>query len=317
MAIRYEEACEGVAVFYLGDGTHCSTVFALGTPDNYILIDSLTDPVVPELTEVMHAHGYKSGGGRALIVSHGHADHFGGACRLSRYADCPVWAHPGSAFVIEDPDDYFAGRGSICRSDRRDAKDQLRHMIGEPVRVERLLRDGDTVDCPGLGSLDVHHMPGHERGLITLFEKRARLAFTGDLVQAGFDSGDNWLGLVPDPERQQDSLARLKALDPAMLFKGHRRHRVGDDIAKDIESSRCRVAAVCEALLEEIREVGELTLSQAVRAAFRRVLHREERAAAPYAGVTVNGALCWLSRQGRIKLTHELTWRAWPGIEDG
>lgn len=90
---------------------------------------------------------------RAIVVTHHHPDHIGGARVLSRELGLPVWAHEETAARIDVP-------------------------------VSRYLADGDEIILAGLRDdrWRVLHTPGHAPGHLCLYEVRSRSVVVGDMV---------------------------------------------------------------------------------------------------------------------------------------
>src|SRR5208337_2097236 len=106
----------------------------------------------------------------------------------------PIWAHLYTAVQMEDPWGNFVAVGSHGTNTSVADWDAFRANAGEPVRVDRILREGDVIEHAGM-KLQVLHTPGHDRGEIVLYEPARHWVFTGDLVQGGMDSYNSWLGL--------------------------------------------------------------------------------------------------------------------------
>lgn len=92
MAFPFHNAFEGVSYVAIPASGITSNIFLVGLPDDYLVIDSGTDPTAGELIATLEAHGYQAGGAAALIVTHGHPDHYGGARALQRWCGAEVWA---------------------------------------------------------------------------------------------------------------------------------------------------------------------------------------------------------------------------------
>ena len=89
----------------------------------------------------------------AIVATHHHPDHVGGAALLSRELGLPVWAHEETASRIDVP-------------------------------VARRLADGDAITLAGPReqAWQVLHTPGHAPGHVCLFEPRSKTAIVGDMV---------------------------------------------------------------------------------------------------------------------------------------
>ncbi len=306
--LRLEEQLRGVGMVAIPAAGITTNVYVLGRPDDYLIVDCGTDSQAGRVVAALEGAGFLAGKGRAVVPTHGHGDHFGGAAKISAWSGAPVWAHPAAAVQVEDHWGQFAARGDIGIDSSEKAWEGFKQWAGEEVRVERMLREGDELDIPGGGKLRVLHCPGHERGLITLHDAERKLAFCGDLVQGGYNCSANWLGLIPDPVRQRRSLERLRALELERLFKGHRAPVSGDLVARDIDAALARLDRIRDAALESLRERSPETLAELTRKVFVKVLEMERADSPTYALKTVGGFLAELRRAGRVTRAPDLTW---------
>jgi glyoxylase-like metal-dependent hydrolase (beta-lactamase superfamily II) len=132
---------------------------------------------------------------RGILVTHHHADHWGGVARLRERFDVPVYAHAWTAPKV-GADTPLAG--------------------GETIELapETLPRGGARP-----WRLEVLHTPGHTPGHLALYERVSGTLVAGDLV-----SGLSTVVVDPPEGDMADyvaSIRRLSALEATLLLPGH------------------------------------------------------------------------------------------------
>jgi len=104
-----------------------------------------------------------------ILLTHGHADHAGGATQLSNILDIPIIGpHEEDLFLLQSLEEQgrmFGMEASNCIP-------------------QQWLRDGDEVIL-GEALLSVFHCPGHTPGHIVFFNKDSKLAIVGDVLFRG------------------------------------------------------------------------------------------------------------------------------------
>jgi glyoxylase-like metal-dependent hydrolase (beta-lactamase superfamily II) len=142
-------------------------------------------------------------GVRQCATTHHHEDHSGNHGLLARDLGIIPLAHalavPRLAQVDADPLLY-----------RR-----MAWGVRVPVRVEAL---GDRLETPRF-RFDVIHTPGHAADHVVLFERERGWLFSGDLYLA---PRLRYLRADEDVYAMMDSLRRVLALEPRLLFCQHR-----------------------------------------------------------------------------------------------
>lgn len=197
--LRPREISSSVGMFpaltpTLAPATHTNS-YALGGRE-VVLVEPAT-PYDDERREwVAWAKGLASQGREltAIVVTHHHEDHVGGATFLAKKLGLPLWAH--DLTVARLPDDAKA-------------------------LVARRLNDGDTFTLRGPRDEEWHvlHTPGHAPGHVCLHEPHARTLVVGDMVASVgtilIAPGDG------DMQLYLQQLERLAALDGFVALPAH------------------------------------------------------------------------------------------------
>ena len=186
---------EGIRVFpllapTLPPATHTNAL-VLGNGELLVV-----DPGSPEVRQYARLlallAGYKAEGKRvkAVVVTHHHQDHLGGAKAVKDRLGVPLWCHARTA----------------------------ERLAFSP---ERLLEDGERLTLAGdpVMNFKVLHTPGHAPGHLCLVDEASKAAIVGDMV-----SGLGTVVIDPadgDMAEYLKQLARLKAWPVGTIYPAH------------------------------------------------------------------------------------------------
>ncbi len=181
--------------------------YLITTPEGHILHDTGTADMHALIVSNIEKLGFNVQDVRVIISSHAHWDHVEGHAAMKRVTGAQVVALGGDALALESGHDNSA----------------LGARGWEPVAVDRVVDDGDTVTLGGV-TLRALWVGGHTQGatmwMTTVQEGGTTysIAFRGgEIPNAGVELFNNprHAAVVADTQR---TLRRLKELEPPDLF---------------------------------------------------------------------------------------------------
>jgi glyoxylase-like metal-dependent hydrolase (beta-lactamase superfamily II) len=188
---------------YSGPGDCCCYLIEAGSGGSVLVDAGLgTDPVA--LQQNIEATGHRVEDILALVLTHCHIDHIGGAPPIIDASGCDVVAHAADAGAIEEGDDLRTAARA--------------YGVNAPqIEVTRRVdADGVALDY-GTAHIIAIHTPGHTPGSISLqmrTEERT-LIFAQDV------HGPFYRDFGSDIDAWRRSMERLIAIGPDVLLEGH------------------------------------------------------------------------------------------------
>jgi metallo-beta-lactamase class B len=205
-ALKWEEPAEPIKIvgplYFVG--TKGLGVFLFTTSEGHILMNTGMPSSGPMIVASLRELGIKPEDIKMMINGHAHIDHAGAFAYLKQQF--------GARLAVMQDD--VAAMESGDRDDFKYAND----FVYPPVKVDRILRDGDAIKM-GEVLLTAYHTPGHTRGATTWI---ASIAVDGKAYViafpdgAGFNPGyrlaknPSYPGIADDYRRTHHRLEMLK-----------------------------------------------------------------------------------------------------------
>jgi len=144
--------------------------YLVTTPKGNILINSDLEANVPMIKASIEKLGFKFNDTKILLISHAHWDHDAGSALVKEAT--------GATYMVMDRDVSVVESGGKTDFQYGGASPYT------PVKVDRVLHDGDKVELGGT-TLVAHLTPGHTKGCTTWTMKVAEGGKTYDVVIIG------------------------------------------------------------------------------------------------------------------------------------
>lgn len=131
-------------------GTYELASYLIVTEKGHILINTGLQSSAPMIKANIAALGFKLSDIKILLNTQAHYDHLGAMAEIKRMTGAKLMIDQGDAQVVADggQSDYLDG-GSNC--------------LFAPIKVDRILHNGDTIALGSTKLVMLHH-PGHTKG---------------------------------------------------------------------------------------------------------------------------------------------------------
>ncbi|HPI46859.1 MAG TPA: subclass B3 metallo-beta-lactamase [Hyphomonadaceae bacterium] len=152
-------------IYYVG--TEGLGAYLFTGPKGHVLLDGATPQGAPIIEANIAKLGFKLSDVKILLNSHAHFDHSGGLAQLKKDTGAELAVMDGDVSAIEGG--FYLGSESN------------KAMGAPPVKVDRVLKDGDKVVLDGI-ELTANLTPGHSKGCTSWGAKTTEGGKTYDVL---------------------------------------------------------------------------------------------------------------------------------------
>lgn len=222
-------------IYYVG--TYDLACYLITTPEGHILINSGLAESAAMIRKSVERLGFKFSDIKILLTTQAHYDHVAGLAQIQKETDAKMMVNEADAQVLADggsSDFIFGGKGSMFA----------------PVKADRLLHDGDTVQLGDTRLLVLHH-PGHTKGSTSFMldvkdEKRSWKVLIVNIPSILSETRISGMPAYPNVGKDYDhTLKSLKKLQfdlwvasHAGQFNLHDKRKEGDPYRPEIFNDR-------------------------------------------------------------------------------
>ena len=259
------------------------------------VVDTGTGAHVDRILDALAALGIQPDDLGAILLTHVHLDHAGGAAALADA--CPnatVYVHESGASHLADPERLWNGT-------KRAVGDQIQaYEKPAPLPADRIhgVTDGVEIDL-GDHTLTVHRAPGHAFHQVVYHDSADGGVFTGDAMGVLTPGIDRVQPSSPPPDFDLAGCLRdvetIRDLDPTRLYLAHYGAHSPDDLLgtyPDVLESWVETVAETRDRLGEAEAVDYLAERAETVAAWGELKAEGE------ARMNVQGVLAYLSGDG-------------------
>jgi len=195
-------------IYYVGAKNIAS--YLITTPQGHILVDTGTTEMTPVITANVEKLGFKMRDIKIMLSSHAHFDHIGGHAAMKKLTGARLMA------IKQDADALEAGKDLSPLGDEG----------WTPVKVDRVLKDGDTVALGGT-TLRAVWAPGHTPGCTVWTTTVPDGGRSYSVAIFGCGAPNGGVKLVGNPkfptlvDDAMGTFRKLKTLRPDIYVSGH------------------------------------------------------------------------------------------------
>ena len=201
---------------------------------------------------------------KAIITTHGHADHCGAHLFLKEETGCQLWAAKHEQGAMETP----IIQGTVLWGGYPPHEMRTLFFMPSPTFVDHFISASDVIELSGGRKLSFMELKGHSYeslGIIITDKNNHKVIFPGDNIFPRNEIINHWIPLILNPVEYMDSLDKLCEIENVdWCIPSH-----GDFLKRNIneaaELNKIAIISTRTCILDSLKTKKRLTAEEIVK----------------------------------------------------
>ncbi len=201
---------------------------------------------------------------KAIITTHGHADHCGAHNYLKEETGCELWASKHEQGAMETP----IIQGTVLWGAYPPHEMRTLFFMPSPTYLNKFISKDDVIELSGERKLSFIELKGHSYetlGVIVTDKKGKKVIFPGDNIFPRNEIINHWIPLILNPVEYMDSLDKLCEIENVeWCIPSH-----GDFLKRNIneaaELNKIAIISTRTCILDALKSKKKLTIEEIVK----------------------------------------------------
>ncbi len=201
---------------------------------------------------------------KAILTTHGHADHCGAHNFLREVTGCELWAAKHEQGAMETP----IIQGTVLWGGYPPHEMRTLFFMPSPTAVDHFITKDDVIELSGSRKITFMELKGHSYeslGIIITGKNEHKVIFPGDNIFPRNEIINHWIPLILNPVEYMDSLDKLCAIEKVdWCIPSH-----GDFLRRNIneaaELNKIAIISTRTCILDALKTKKKLTAEEIVK----------------------------------------------------
>ncbi len=201
---------------------------------------------------------------KAILTTHGHADHCGAHNFLRKETGCELWAAKHEQGAMETP----IIQGTVLWGGYPPHEMRTLFFMPSPTAVDHFITKDDVIELSGSRKITFMELKGHSYeslGIIITGKNEHKVIFPGDNIFPRNEIINHWIPLILNPVEYMDSLDKLCAIEKVdWCIPSH-----GDFLRRNIneaaELNKIAIISTRTCILDALKTKKKLTAEEIVK----------------------------------------------------